>query len=227
MGFLRLFARTRLFAGIAALAATAQAAPPPAPAPEPEPTYYSCSVTRTGTFGAVWYWLDVPVDGSAPYHRVQWQTPDRAEGLELMARSDGPQSVGSGLNEFASFVATFTTSRPVSRDARIEIGRGPGEQDASGFAYAGPYQRLYPWLDGPLHAIETEGRWEDLVAWMRGRDFLTFALARRDGSVVAQERLDATTVAAAVGAIADAQREIEAMAAEYRQRCHLPEPIVS
>ena len=207
MLFPLLFARARLFAVMAAIAATAEAAPPAAPAPEAEPTYYSCSVTRTGTFGTVWYWLDVPVDGSAPYHHIQWQNPNRAEGLRLLVRSDGPGPVDGRLNRFASFAATFLTSRPVTRDARIEIRRGPGQHNAFGFAYAGPYQRPSPWLDSGLHAVQTEGRWDELNVWMSGRESLIFALVRRDGSVVAEDRLDAATIAAATGAVTDAHRK--------------------
>jgi hypothetical protein len=224
MRFLLRIARARAFAAMAGVTAAAQAVSPNAP--DPDPTYFMCHVARTGTFGHIWYVLNVPVDGSAPFHRVNWQIPDRAEGLRLSVQSDGPPPVDGRLNDRAWFHVTFQTSRPVTRDARIEIRRMPGERYVPEFAYAGPYQRLHLGLSRGLHAIETQGRWEELNAWMNGRDFLTFALVRRNGTVVAEDRLDAATISDAAGAIAAARLEVEAMAEDYRRRCEVPEPIV-
>jgi hypothetical protein len=220
----RLTTRIRAFAGLAAIAATAQAAPPAA-APEPDPTYFTCVVTRTGAAGPVYYSLDVPIDGSARHHHVQWLIPQRAEGLTLSVQWDGAAPVEGRLDGRAWFTVHFVTSRPAARDARIEIRRLPGERYGE-FAYAGPYLRLEPYGNEGLHALETQGRWEELNAWMNGRDFLTFALVRRDGRVVAEDRLDAALIAGAAPEIEAARREVEAKAADYRHQCAVPQMIV-
>jgi hypothetical protein len=225
MAVMHLIARACAFAWLAAVATMARPAPP-APAPEPEPTYYICQVTRTSAFGSVFYTMNVPVDGSAPFHRVQWQIPERAEGLSFSVQWDGAAPVDGRLDGRAWFIVHFVTSRPVTRDARIEIRRMAGERYAAEFAYAGPYQRLQPWGNRGLHALETQGRWEELNIWLSGRDFLTFALVRRDGSVVAEDRLAAAMVAGTAGEIAAARRDTEARAADYRHQCDVPQPIV-
>jgi hypothetical protein len=225
MALAHLIAQARAFAGLVAIAAMARAAPP-APAPEPDPTFYICQVTRRSAFGSIFYTMNVPVDGSAPFHRVQWQIPERPEGLNLWVQWDGAAPEGGRLDGRAWFNAHFVTSRPVTHDARIEIRRMAGERYAAEFAYAGPYQRLQPWGNHGLHALETQGRWEELNIWMSGRGFLTFALVRRDGSLVAEDRLEAAMVAGAAGEIAAARRDTEAKAADYRHQCEVPQPIV-
>jgi hypothetical protein len=102
----------------------------------------------------------------------------------------------------------------------MEGQRYPGE-----FAYAGPFLRPYHFTDSKLYYVEAQGRWGELNAWMKDRDSLTFALVKRDGAVLAEDRLDAATLADAATAIARIRPEMEAMVVDYRQKCRVPEPI--
>ena len=211
----------------AVIATTTPAAP--SAAPDHEPSYYICTVARTGPFGHIYYSMNVPIDGSAPFLTVNWENPRRAEGLRLSVQWYGPPLVDGRFDDSAGFSVQFVTSRPTTRDMRIEIRRARGDRDVPELAYAGPYRRPHPMVNTRFHVIEMQERWEELDAWMRGRDFLTFALVRRNGAVVAEDRLDAATVAAAADAIADVRREAETMASDYRRRCEVPDsgPVVA
>jgi hypothetical protein len=205
-----------LLAGLA-MTAVAHAEAPASPAPEP--SLYICQITHAGAFGQIWYQLTVSAGGGTPSRHVQWQLEPRAEGLKLTVGWDGPPTADGGLDDHAWATVYFQTAQRVGGEARIEIRRTPGQRYPGEFAYAGPFLRLYRWEDRPLHYIETQGRWGEIRHWMAGVDTLTFALVRRDGKVVSEDRLDAATIAGATAAIAAARPEAEAMAADYRRQC--------
>jgi hypothetical protein len=196
-----------------------------AAAADPEPTFYICSVERTTGFGKVWYSIDVPVDERSLFHRISWQIPQRAEGLRLQVDWAGSAPVSGRLDDRARVGVHFLSKRPFRGDVRIEVRRTPGQHYPSEFAYAGPFRRLYRWPNSPLYYIDADGRWGDLNTWMSGHDALTFALVRRDGDVLAEDSLEASTLAGASAAIAAVQPEVEAMAADYRHKCKVPGPI--
>jgi hypothetical protein len=212
----------RSFASVAAIAAMAQAAEA---APAPGPTFYVCRAARDGAFGHIWFEMEVPVDGSARFHRINWSIPPRTEGLGISAQWMGEAPVNGQLDDRADVFVRMTTRRRIRGEARIEIRRDSRRHYPSQFAIAGQYQRpSHP--DRGFSHVETEGMWGELRDWMRGLDSLTFALVQRDGTVVAEDRLDAATLASAAAAIAAVRPELEAMAADYRHRCAVPAPVI-
>lgn len=199
----------------------------PGPAADPDPQYYICTVQPHGPWGGVTYHLNVPVDGSAPHHWITWGTIRHPGGFYLQVQWHGPTPPAGGrMDERAWFSASFTLDRRVRGEARIEIRRAPGERHGVGFAYAGAFGPI-PRIGGTsTYSVTTQGRWGELLAWLAGRESVTFALVRRDGTMVAEQRLDADMLAAATAAIAQARVEVEAMARNYRERCAVPEEIV-
>jgi hypothetical protein len=115
---------------------------------------------------------------------------------------------------------------PARGEARIEIRRQSGERYAGEFAYAGPYRPLYREGQGNIAYVDTQARWGELNVWMSGREAITFALVARDGRVLAEDRLEARTLAGAAEALVAAKPEMDAMVADYRNRCTVPEDIV-
>ncbi|MDQ4088103.1 MAG: hypothetical protein M3177_08885 [Pseudomonadota bacterium] len=209
---------------IVRLTATAIAAPAAlVQRQDPEPTFYMCGASRTGPFGHIWYGMDVPVDGSARFHRITWTTPRRAEGLSLSATWMGPEPVGGLWDDRGWVSVTFSTTRRIRDRVRLEVRRRAGAIYPEQFAYAGPFKRMI--RDGPLSIIHAQGQWDELKVWMSGWEALTFALVRRNGTVMAEDHLDATTLAAVDAAIAAVRPDIEAIAADYRDRCRVPGPI--
>lgn len=207
------------------LAALAQAAP--STEPDSGPTFYVCQVDRSGEFGKIFYTMEVPVDGSEPFHRIQWHIPThREEGLQLHVQWNGAPPANGSLDDRSWVFVSFRTTRFIRDKVRIEIRRMPGERYPPEFAYAGPFQKAYRWPNSKLYHVDTQGRWGELNAWMAGRESLTFALVKRDGTVIAEDRLEAQTLTAAARAIAAAGPEVGAMAADYRRRCEVPSPIV-
>ncbi len=218
MAWLRQLVLAPLLAATAAVAALAQ--------DDEEPNYYICIVERTGDFGSITYWLEVPVDGSAPFHRINWAIPRREQGLRLWVQQDLGAPVDGQLDDRSWVHIYFDTPKRIRDEVRIEIRRQPGERYPSEFSYAGPYKRPFLWHDRPFYYVETQARWGELRAWMAGRERLTFALVKRDGTVMDQDRLDAATLAGVAEALAAVTPELEAMAADFRTRCQVPEPIV-
>ena len=207
------------------LAALAQAAP--SAEPDSGPTFYICQIDRSGEFGKIFYTMEVPVAVSEAFHRIQWHIPShREEGLRLYVNWDGAPPANGSLDDRSTVFVSFRTTRPIRDKVRIEIRRMPGERYPSEFAYAGPFQKAYRLPNSKLYHVDTEGRWGELNAWMAGREALTFALVKRDGTVIAEDRLEAQTLKAAARAIAVVRPEVGAMAADYRRRCEVPEPIV-
>ena len=212
---------------IAAATAGARADPGASPGsgPDASPSSYVCRITRSGDFGQVWYQLDVPVDGGAPFHRINWQLLPRGEGLGLSASWYGAPTNGH-LDDRGWVNVSFETKRSIRDRVRLEIRRTPGPHYASEFAYAGPFLRLYRPSAGANFHIEAAARWGELDAWTAGEDALTVALVRADGKVAAEDRLQTATLAGAVAAIVAARPQVEAMAADYRHRCEAAGPIV-
>lgn len=215
---------------LAFLLSVAAAPPPvPAPSPEPGPNYYLCMVNRQGPgSGSITYLLSVPVDGSAPYHRVTWVIVRQPGGLSLQVESSGETPAPGGhMDDRAWYFSRFSIDHPVRGEARLEIRRRSDRYYQGEFAFAGDYQRGFRYTN-PFHQdFETQGRWGDLRAWLAGSaNGVTFALVQRDGTVIAQQRLDAAMIEAGAAAIEQTRAEAEAMARDYRNRCDVPEPVV-
>ena len=142
---------------------------------QPPPTFYTCSATKLGAYGQVWYELEVPVDGAAPFRRLSWQIRPPGDGISVSAHWDGASADGR-LDDNASVDVYFYTTLKIRDKVRIEIRRSPGTRYVGEFAYAGPFVRPYQSPDSARYYVEAEGRWGDINTWMNGRDALTFAL---------------------------------------------------
>jgi hypothetical protein len=185
---------------------------------QPEPSYYRCVATKAGAYGQVWYEMDVPVDGSAPFHRLDWQIHPLSEGISLAAQWNHPP-VNGHLESSVGFEVYFYTIHKVKGNARIEIRRSPGVRYGGEFEYAGPFSRPYREVDGSRYYIETTGHWDELNAWMTGRDAITFALVQTDGAVVAEDRLAGGTITSVTDALLALRPGVEALAKDYRRKC--------
>ena len=203
------------------LAGSAQAAQPAAA----EPDKFNCSARRQSDFGEIWYTINVPVDGSEAFHRIAWDSPRRAEGVSLTVQWHGSAPPPGRFGDEAWAIIRFAVGRRVRGDVRIELRRTPGPHYPREFAYAGRFLPALRRHRNPSRdEAETQARWEEINAWMRGRERLAVALVRRNGDVVAEDRLDAATLALSESAIATIRPEIEAMAADYRNRCEAASP---
>jgi len=193
-----------------------------------QPDWYDCIVSpRTGAFGTIFYRMDVSVDGTQPFHRVQWQIPKRKQGLELSVQWDGEGPFKREFDDRSTVRVYFWTLQGIRDEVRIEIRRADGKRYPGEFAFAGNFQKQFKWPDKPTrYYVEGEGRWGEMKAWMNGQPSLIFALVKKDGTVVAQDQLSAETLAGASVALADILPDAQAIAADYLNRCSVPEPII-
>ena len=128
------------------------------------------------------------------------------------------------MADWAWYNAGFYLHPPRRAEARIEIRRRDDRQYREEFTFAGLFQRGTHMRE--MSYYSSQGRWGDLMAWLAGRDHVTFVLADPRGNILAQQRVDAALLAAGAAAIEAARAEAEAMARDYRTRCEVPEPIV-
>ena len=189
--------------------------------PAREPDYYVCSADLEGAFGHIWHAIEVPVDGSPRFHRIQWQSPARAEGVTLAAQRLDWDPAPERLDDRTQITILFATRRPGRGEVRLELRRRPGPHYPEEFAFAGPFSRAARG-DGGERRIDAPARWDEIAAWMNGRDALTAAIVRRDGSVVAEDRLDAALLAMPAAAIAAIRPALDEKIADYRARCEEP-----
>jgi hypothetical protein len=185
------------------------------------PTQYICQVTKQGPYGQVWYELDVPAEGGAAFHRLNWEIKPRGEGISVGAQWVGwhGASDSNHLDGNTPVNIYFYIFHQPKDKVRIEIRRSDKTRYPGEMSYAGLFARPYRLAETPLYYVETSTRWDDIINQMNDRDALIFALVQPDGTVVAQDRLTAATIAGAVSELAALRPEAEAMAADFRHSC--------
>lgn len=187
---------------------------------EREPEYYVCESRTAGEFGSIWYTIEVLVDGSVPYHRVNWSSRRLGEGVELHLQwlDRGPFTQASGRAADV-WVSLRTRVRP-AQPARLEV---RSRTDPSRLIFAGAVAQS---PRGALSTFQMEAHWSDLQAWLGKGDAVLLALTQRDGTVVQWELLSASTIVGLDRAIAIARPQAESKAVNYRRDCEVPQPII-
>jgi hypothetical protein len=188
---------------------------------EREPDYYVCEAHAEGDFGSIWYTIERLIDGTIPYHRINWSGPYRAEGtnLHLQWVDRGP-FVRSSERAADLWLSLRTKTRTVG-EARLELRRrsNPSEVIAAG-AFSTPHR----WQD--VYVFQIEKHWSDLRTSFGDDESLVVALVQSNGEVAQWEVLPVTAMTDLDRAIQAARPLAEAQAANYRTDCKVPEPII-
>jgi hypothetical protein len=105
-----------------------------------------------------------------------------------------------------------------SRFVRVELSRSEADPRSADSVITGPgYGQEF-------RSASVTARLSRLRAFLAGAPAMTVEVVDADGRRLAQDRIDAAVFDTAAGEIIAAQPEIEAMAADYRNRCQLTEP---
>jgi hypothetical protein len=194
-----------------AAAGCVSATPPPAPAtPRAPPTYvYTCEASRSDAYGRLLIKVEIPEDGSRRDSQGEWTSARHARGIGFSYRwSDTRiQSVSDRMHIQLNFPASWRGTRR----ARLELRSATRGSEPWNMAFSGEYMRA---RDG-VWSTTSLG---ELRAYAAGAPLIALIVTDR-GAILAQDRVDAALFDAPVAATEAIRPEIEAMAADYRNRC--------
>jgi hypothetical protein len=195
----------------------------PAPEGPSEPQWYRCSADAEGAFGRIWRGADVPVDGTPPFQRGQWQMPWRRVGLYLVVTYSGREPLGGAMPGSSDLFLRFVSLRRSPRPVRIEMRRA-GAGDGSPPFLAGAYANLFTNRPEPGWVVEAHGHWRDILNGSAG-GAIDISVADDRGRVVARQRVEASELGLATDALAAVEPILAERIGDYRNRCEVPEPI--
>jgi hypothetical protein len=174
--------------------------------------YYRCFVERAAGPGTLQMIVDVERDGRRQDHYFSWalRPPRRGVRLRIEWANVAPMTTSDAL------IATFTFRRPArARYVRLALMQADPARSRTitGPTY-GPDQRSAS-LSVDLGHIRD---------FLGDASVLKVGAIDRRGRLVAEDRVEAAVFETAAREIAAALPEIEAMAADYRNRCALAGP---
>lgn len=203
---------TGVLTSFAALAVQAVATPP---ATVLIPTSYDCHVdmpTPGGRADVMWRLLP---DGQVISHSGNWSSTWRMEGIRLWVGWNGTAADPLQPGSYTSLA--FGGPGPARSDRRRRVRaelRIPGTiGNIHAMAFATPYGR---W-EAVFNHISLN--WGELRALVHGAERLEMRIVDREGRVRATAPIERAMVEEAERAAGEAQRQMIAMAAQFRTRC--------
>lgn len=193
------------------VAGCVSATPPPAlpTTPGPPRYVYTCEASRSDAYGRLAISVDIAEDGSRRDYQGEWISARHPRGVGFSYRwSDTRiQSVSDRMHVLLSFDASWRSAQRV----RIELHSASRGSDSSNMALTGEYMRVrdHIWSTASLG---------DLRAYAAGAP-LTAVIVTDRGAILAEDRVDAALFDAPVTATEAIRPEVEALAADYRNRC--------
>ena len=176
-------------------------------------SYYRCRIERAAGPGTVTMIIDVEQDGRVQDHEFSWalRSPrDRAQ-VRVAWIHMGPLSPASDMTVTVSLRRTWRASRLVRVElSRSEAAPRSGDNVITGPGYGQEFRSAS--VTAPLSRLR---------AFLSGAPAMTAGVVDANGRRLAQDRIEAADFDIAVREITAAQPEIEAMAADYRNRCEL------
>ena len=181
--------------------------------------YYRCRIERAAGPGTVTMIIDVEQDGRVRDHEFSWalRSPrDRAQVRVLEWILMGPLSPASEMTVTVSLRRTWRASRFV----RVELSRSEAAPRSGDNVITGPS------YGQEFRSASVTARLSRLRAFLAGAPAMTVRVVDANGRLFAQDRVETADFDIAAREIIAAQPEIEAMAADYRDRCELTGPDV-
>ena len=201
---------------LAAVPAFAQGVPEPPPPPPPvesvRPPYFSCRIERTDPIGTVAATEFVFPNGTRDGQVFSWEARRDPEGIRLEAvwGIEGPED--------GSFVQIDYSGTLRDDVYRIQVRRYPEQESGVLLLQSG---LIHP-EDGMLH-IFTE--WGPLAAVVTGAPDPRLVIVDAEGNVVRSDPIDKTAFGRVAGIAAGLRPELEALVADYRNRCEFVETL--
>ena len=213
----------RLPAAIAALLTLISCATTVSTPPE-TPESYACTTERVLQGGRLIVRADIDAAGGEPWYRSWWETPPRRPGVHVQIAwaALGPPSHWPNITFY------FASARPTG-PVRLELRRGEGgSYGRESLADSGVYYPTYRYRHERRAFYETERGlpWQRVTALLSEPGELWAVLVRQDGQAMAAELLDRSLFAIPEEALVSAQRELQAMVADFRVRCQPIGPII-
>lgn len=196
------------------LLASAQDIPPPPEPPEPlRPPYYSCRVEREVPNGTVSVFkLIEPSGRGLNDDRLHtWVTNLSLGGVQLHAvwTDDPPVETG--------WISILYPMEDIQDVYRIQVLRTPPDNDGEDLQWESGLRQP---SDGSLHASASWGPFMGLLAGAADPRIVVLAA---DGTVLRSDPVDLPGFARAVALGDSLEPELDAMVADYRNRCELIE----
>jgi len=202
---MRLCRSAMLFAAALGAAAVAQESGPAA-----APYGYDCATDAQGPFGQISAMRNIADGGSGYGYHMQWRTPWRDRGVRLEIRwTRRDVAPPQDMDIVQIYVPT---GRRGSHVRRMELRRDAATSATRELAFSTQFERE----SGDAFA---SARWSELRALMQGLEALHVRVIERSRGVVARDRIEAAWLAWPEAAVAAVRGPIEAMVADYRNRC--------
>lgn len=198
---------------LAAVATSVALAGCAAPGTASEERYYRCRVERAAGPGIVTMIVDVEQDGRVLDHDFSWALRSPSDRVQLRVEWThmGPMTTGDEA------IARFTHRRP-SRARLVRLVLSPSEGPEPAQVIASPT------FGREVRNVSITVPLSRLRDFLAGAPSLTAGIVDGNGRLLGQDRIETADLDVAVREVAAAQPEIEAMAADYRNRCALTEP---
>lgn len=197
------------------LAAPAAGATPP---PAPHHSYY-CHVEQREGAATLSVTRDVALDGIAAPYEAEWATPAQPEGpregVGIRVYAWTAPSLGPPPDNMPVDLRTRTQATIVARGGYSLELRREGNEGAPDLVIPRAFMTGWP---GETMAF---AGWGQLRALARDTGSIQVTLRNSRQTVVARERLDPALFEGLVRALAPARRTIDAMVADFRNRCAL------
>ncbi|HEV7660709.1 MAG TPA: hypothetical protein VGO55_12795 [Allosphingosinicella sp.] len=202
-------------ASLALAMLAAQVLPEPPPPPEPiRPPYFSCGVERADPIGTIRANEFVFPDGVRDQPVFSWEVQRAPDGIRTIAvwGIEGPHG-------FSSVHIDYTGG---ARDQvyRIQLRLWPGD-DTQVMQLQTGLMRPRPG-DGMIY---TSTGWDSLRALLTNASDPRFVVLSAEGNVVRSDPIDPSAFERAVTLAAALRPEVEAMVADYRDRCDYVESL--
>lgn len=209
-----------LFLAVPAAAAAVPHPPrPPAPVPVPVPVvvnqdpHFSCQIDRRGADGVVSVSRRISPSGAPGPSFAMWVKQFGPDGVSLVSGWEAPAPMDS------SFVQLSYQNKDSRRAYRFRVQRSVpnGEQ-----------QLLFEsgLLRPPDGALNVFTEWGPLSHMLAGAADPRILIVRSDGMIVRSDPIDPEIFGRVVATAAALQPEVDAMVADYRNRCPFIQPDV-
>jgi hypothetical protein len=178
-----------------------------------EEGYYRCRIERAAGPGTLAMIIVVEQDGRRQFHDFSWASLSQRNRAQLRVE----WTHGLPLTPSDDMTVTVTLRRTwrASRFVRVELSRSEVAPRSGDNPITGPgYGQQF-------HSATVTAPLSRLRAFLAGAPAMTVGVVDVNGRLLAQDRIESANFDMAAREIIAAQPEIEAMAADYRNRCEL------
>jgi hypothetical protein len=175
--------------------------------------YYRCRLERAAGPGTLQMIVDVAQDGRRQFHVFSWSSPSRRERAQV--RVEWIHGLPLTPSDDMTVTVTLRRTWRASRFVRVELSRSETAPRSGDNIITGPG------FGQQFRSASVTARLSHLRAFLAGASAMTVVVVDANGRQLGQDRIAAADFDTAAREITAAQPEIEAMAADYRNRCEL------